>query len=123
MTLLTVVSETDENFVCNQLGDDMETAVPTQQLEKEAMDLQNEEQNKMVEDQCQEDAAETAPVSSDEQDGSTEEIEEEAMDPHNVLSGFKGKHTSGVDAAGDIGELGAPSCCELGGNIGCFVDN
>ena len=101
----------------------METTVPTQQLEKEAMDLQNEEQNKMVEDQCQEDAAETAPVSSDEQDGSTEEIEEEAMDPHNVLTGVKEKHTSGVDAAGDIGELGAPSCCELGGNIGCFVDN
>ena len=43
-------------------GDDVETdvpAVPTEEMEKEAMDLQNEEQNKMVEDQCQEDAAET----------------------------------------------------------------
>lgn len=55
----TIVSETDENFVCNQLGDDMKTTVPTQQLEKQAMDLQKEEQNKLVEDQCQEDAAET----------------------------------------------------------------
>lgn len=65
----------------------MVTAVP-EEMEKEAMDFENEEQNELVEDQCQEvagdvPAMETAPVSSDGEDDDTEEIEAEAIDPQN----------------------------------------
>lgn len=58
----------------------MVTAVP-EEMEKEAMDFENEEQNELVEDQCQE--VSTAPVSSDGEDDDTEEIEAEAIDPQN----------------------------------------